>query len=87
MYLSSSHRQGSYPAVAVPPGPPPRPGALQPHPVDRERLRVPHTPAGGDRQAVGRTQEQATHELRQAEPRAALLLQQRDHGQGAGGRN
>ena len=34
--------------------------------------------------AVGRAQEEAQHELRQAESRHSLLLRQEDHAQGSG---
>ena len=78
----SSDRERSDPAVAVPPGPPHLPRQEPPHPLDWQRLRVPHPPPRGDRQTLGRPQEQASHELRQALPRPPLLLLKGDHGQG-----
>ena len=51
------------------------------HLVDRQRLGIPSQRPRRDRASLGRAQEEAEDELRETEPRPALLLRQEHHTQ------
>ena len=57
------------------------------HHVGRHVRRVQVDRPGRGRATLGRTQEQAEHELRQTQSRSALLLRQKHHDQGLSVRN
>ena len=80
---ASVDRQRSDPAVAVSTRAVVRRQQRVVHNVGRHVRWVQDDWPGRGRSTLGRTQEQAEHELRQAEPRSALLLRQEHHDQSA----
>ncbi|XP_068035643.1 transcriptional regulator ERG isoform X3 [Anomalospiza imberbis] len=76
-------RQWADPAVAVPAGAAVGQLQLQLHHLGGHQRRVQDDGPRRGGAALGRAEEQAQHELRQAEPRPALLLRQEHHDQGA----
>ena len=76
----TSPRQADHPPVAVPEGVAGRPRGLLVHQVDRPRQgRLQDRGLVQSGQAVGPPQEPTGHELRQAEPLRAPVLQERHH--------
>lgn len=80
----SNCRQRSHPTVAVPPRAADRQVLPGVHLVDRGRLGVQAHRPGRGCQTLGHPQEQAQDELREAQPRPALLLRQEHHTQDGG---
>ena len=65
--------------MAVPTGAVAKQPASEHHPLDEPRGRVQAGERGGSGSPLGSEEEQAQHELRQAEQSSALLLRQEHH--------
>lgn len=78
LFRRGEHGQLSDP-VAVPAAAAARPRQQAAHLLDQWGRRVQAAAGRAGGQVVGRSQEQAQHELRQAEPSPALLLRQGTH--------